>query len=438
MLRALTEAGIKIDIFAGRGVGAVAALFGAVDRGASLWDADGLWRDQPGLGRLYRWRWPWRMLAVLLLAALLALLTPLLAILAVAVTYPVALVLQLAAGAGGTAAARRLFEFAAVVQDPAWFGNWVPRLVTLVLVGAVASIVVLTIRQRSQGLQRRSRDSVLWRALGAPFDGAVAARWIRASFWRHLKGVVAIAEPTAADLSKRYADLLAENLGQPGYGELMIVVHDLDAQRDIVFALLAEPYRRTFFGDAASGEAGGRRAELVDLAGLGQGHVADAVGASLSVPIATEPHLMTYPLDSFWRGETHRLHDRTDALARLLQELSAAGVEQVVLVSADPALDGPHALRPVVFEPRRRFGEWLASAETAAVRDATSALFDRFSGVFHVRPVHNPLGPFDLLGAYDEHSDRPFDLTELIARGYEDAYRQFVEPIVGEAAHDEA
>ena len=48
-----------------------------------------------------------------------------------------------------------------------------------------------------------------------------------------------------------------------------------------------------------------------------------------------------------------------------------------------------------------------------------------------IRPGHNPVGPLDLAGAYDERSDRHQPLTELVERGYEDAYRQFIEPVVG-------
>ena len=48
-----------------------------------------------------------------------------------------------------------------------------------------------------------------------------------------------------------------------------------------------------------------------------------------------------------------------------------------------------------------------------------------------VRPAHNPLTPLDFGGHYDERSDRRQTLGELVDRGYEDAYRQFIEPIVG-------
>ena len=47
-----------------------------------------------------------------------------------------------------------------------------------------------------------------------------------------------------------------------------------------------------------------------------------------------------------------------------------------------------------------------------------------------IRPAHNPVGPLDLDGAFDERSDRRQGLGELLDRGYEDAYRQFIEPVV--------
>ncbi len=43
-LRALQEAGVKLDIVGGRGIGALAAVLAAVDGGAQLWEAGGFWR----------------------------------------------------------------------------------------------------------------------------------------------------------------------------------------------------------------------------------------------------------------------------------------------------------------------------------------------------------------------------------------------------------
>src|SRR5687767_15728948 len=55
VLRALHEAGVKIDVVAGRGIGAVGALFSAIDGAQRLWDENGLWRVPAARG-MYVWQ----------------------------------------------------------------------------------------------------------------------------------------------------------------------------------------------------------------------------------------------------------------------------------------------------------------------------------------------------------------------------------------------
>src|SRR2546425_3304145 len=55
VLRALHEAGVKLDIVAGQGVGVVGALFAAVDGAQRLWDEKGFWRSA-AVRTLYGWR----------------------------------------------------------------------------------------------------------------------------------------------------------------------------------------------------------------------------------------------------------------------------------------------------------------------------------------------------------------------------------------------
>ncbi len=55
----------------------------------------------------------------------------------------------------------------------------------------------------------------------------------------------------------------------------------------------------------------------------------------------------------------------------------------------------------------------------------------RFAGLYVIRPEHNPVGPLDFAGVHDERSDRRYSVAELVDRGYEDAYRQFIDPVVG-------
>ena len=44
VLRALEEAGVKLDLCAGHGVGAANAALAAIGGQANLWDAAGVWR----------------------------------------------------------------------------------------------------------------------------------------------------------------------------------------------------------------------------------------------------------------------------------------------------------------------------------------------------------------------------------------------------------
>jgi hypothetical protein len=252
-----------------------------------------------------------------------------------------------------------------------------------------------------------------------------------ASLWDLVQGGARIKQPTPADLSARYVELLSDNVGQPGFRELVIAAHDLDTRRDIVFALVAESRRRDLIRRERSAEAEVRRAEVVDLSGAGRAHLADAVAGALSVGVVTDAHPMTFAPDSYWRGETHRLCDRPGVLSRLLDELIELGVEQAVIVSAATAVEGPHALTAGRLDGKGRVGEYLAAADVSAVRDALQFAAVRLPRVFTIHPAHNPIGPFDFAGGYDDRSDRRQPLSELLTRGYEDAYHQFIEPVVG-------
>src|SRR5215203_456165 len=75
VLRALQEAGVKIDVVAGQGVGAGAAMLAAIDGAARLWDAGGIWRSH-AVQRLYTWRLPLRVAAWIGLVLVAILLVP--------------------------------------------------------------------------------------------------------------------------------------------------------------------------------------------------------------------------------------------------------------------------------------------------------------------------------------------------------------------------
>ena len=354
VLKALTEAGVKIDLLAGHGAGVMTALCGAIDGGARLWDAAGPWTD-PRLGHSYRWRPALRLAAAGLVAAAVILAAPLLVLVFAAVMYAASLLVALANLPDLSARLVGIYRGAIeALFNPPLLPTMVPRALVLALLAVLG--VLLTAAVRAVWLERSRRrlsGAFWWRLVGAPLDGREPAGALVDALWRLVRGASSAPRPVPAEIGRRYVDVLVDNLGQPGFREMLVGVHDLDARRDLVGAVLSADARRTF--DARRDALGLREAEVVDLTGSARDLVVDFLVGAQQLPVASAPHLVQFPADGYWRGEMHRLCDR---------------------------------------------------------------------------PEHNPIGPFDFGGAYDEASDRRRTVPELIQQGYGDAYRQFVEPIV--------
>ena len=434
VLRALHEAGIKIDLVAGRGIGVASALFAAIDGGSRLWENTGLWKGAAAR-RLYGWRPALRLAAYAGVAAFVLLCLPV-ALLAAAVLVGLAGTVATLIGLGnwGSRLTGAYTSWIDTLFAPDAIPTVIPRLVVFALLIGLAIVAGSALsgylRHR---VRRRSRPGAFWRILGPPLTADPLTARCVAELWSLIRGAAPLATPSRTELARKYVELLQENLGQPGFREVLLTVHDVDARRDIVFALLAQPQRGRFFS-RPSGEAGARTLETFDLAGVSRDHVFDALAAALAVPLATEPHLVTFAAEGPWRGETHRLCDRPESLARVIEEAAAAGAEQLVIVAPSVSGAGPHELSGGRAELRGRVGEQLAAFEAASLRDALAMSGERFAAVFVIRPAHLPLMPLDFGGVYDERSDRTQTVGELADRGYEDAYRQFIEPVVGAGA----
>jgi hypothetical protein len=390
VLRALQEAGVKVDVVAGQGVGAAGAVLAAIDGGSTLWEAGGIWRS-PASHRFYGWTRPLEIvrrslqltLALLIIAAILFV------------------------GVDATASVWKILG--AVVAVP------------LVAIGATIALA------RWRARPRRAAGGAWWSVAGAPFDPNPPIDAFSDAVWQLIRGAARDLHPSG-EAGRRYAEVLGENLGQPAFRELMIIATDLDSRSDVVAAMLREPYRRDFIAPRPGRE---RRAEALDLAGLGRDHALDLMAAALTPPVACEPRLVTFAADGYWRGETHRLCDRPGSVIRLFEELAGAGVSQLIVVSAVPVSTAPHRLRVSRLDLRSRLGEFLAAAEASALRDAIDLALLRFDSFYVIGPAHNPIGAFDVGGAYDEASDRRHSTIELMERAYEDAYHQFIDPVVG-------
>jgi hypothetical protein len=426
VLRALHEAGVKLDIVAAHGVGVVGALFAAVDGAHRLWDERGIWRSA-SVRHLYPWRSTLRLLTATLAVALVLVAFPLLAMAAGLVVFPIDFLLKMVGLSGGglTSWYVRLAEAAFSAEG---LPTWLPRIVVLVL-GAAA--VAAATSAYWESLSGRQRGSFWWRIVPAPLAAEPAIELCWATLWELIRGATQLKQPPRTDLARRYAELLADNLGQPGFRELLLVAHDVDAGRDLIFALVNEGRRRDLLRRARSHEAEERRASVLDLAGIGRDHLTDAVAGALTVPLASAFHPIHFSPDGYWRGERHRLADRPSALERIVDELLDLSVEQIVLISSAPESPGPHTLGAARLDGRGRIGEYLRSAEAAIVHDVVSLVRERGPRIYVIRPEHNPIGPFDFSNAFDDRSARRPTLNELMNRGYEDAYHQFIEPVVG-------
>jgi hypothetical protein len=431
VLRALAESGVKIDVIAAQGAGSIGALTGAVDGGAPFWADDGPW-TQPALQQSYRWRRSLRLAVLALASAAVIVLSPLLVILLATVVYALGMLASLASFPEISARLIGLYSHVlGWLFDPPILPTIVPRLVVLAFVAVLAVLVLPAWQARRQRrTRRRSRGLWLWHLLSHPLDERQPEEFARGVL-RTLTQADGRGQTGDADLGRRYVELVSENFGQPGFRELLLGVHDIDGRRDVVLGVVSPQWQSAFMTRRVG--AGPREAEAIDVTGGGddeRGLVADALLASLRIPMVSASHDVELPLAGYWRGERHRWCDRPELTTRLIDEVARIGVEQVILVAPAPPAALPHDLRSRAADLRDRAGETLRSMESAAFQEGWSAAASRFSGVFAIRPDHNPIGPFSFDGAYDEASDRRRSLPELIRQGYSDAYRQFIEPVV--------
>ena len=429
VLKALHEAGIKIDLVAGHGPGAANALGAAIDGGARLWDSSGPW-SSGALSRAYRWRSALRVFWFGLAVTAVVLLSPLIVMLAAALFYAAGM---LAALLNFTNASQWLVgvyqRTVEILFDPPILPTIIPRAVVLTLLIVVGVLVFSAVRALMQEKSRRRvAGGFWWRLVGAPLAADEPGRILASTLWTLVRGASAQPAPEFGDIGRRYVEVLTDNLGQPGFREVLIGVHDLDGRRDLVGAVLAPAGRGRFEPRRRGG--GPREAETVDFTGPQRDLVVDFVMGAVRLPVATAPWPVAFAADSYWRGERHHICDRPELGLRLLDEAANVGAEQIVLVSPAPAPAAPHGLRSRPANLRSRIGDSVRSVETAAFDDLCQAALGRFSGVFVVRPLHNPIGPFDFDGVYDEASDRRATLSELMKQGYDDAYRCFIEPVV--------
>jgi len=443
VLRALDESGVKVDVVVGSGIGALTAAFWAVDGGNRLYGKTGFWADVDWRS-IYRIR-PLVVVALALLACSFGVfLLPLALGLLGGLLFPLILI-----------ADRASPGLPSRVLGPLWVapeslsGPYLAALAMPIFFLALVSIGALTY--------------LLWRdrrRIAESFESLIDAHpgeaRLRRGLWDVARGAALNdSPPDDAELGRRFVALASENLGQPGFRELVLRAADLDTGGVLPFALLFDEHRAAFLSARGARREGGHAA--VDLRAPGMDALLfDAVVTGILSPVAGPLRRVSFPRGGAFSGETHRLTDATLVAETGLADALAAGAEQVIVVSAAPQEARRNPRRR---GPRARLDATLASLEAQALAtdlaeaqrmnriiatlghrtdDGGRAWEDPASGRLYrelplwvIRPQERSVGPGEFDGARDPATEVVQTVSDLLEQGYHDAYRQFVEPVVG-------
>src|SRR5260370_10716879 len=191
VLRALHEAGVKIDVVAGRGIGVVSALFAAIDGAQRLWDDNGFWRS-PNVATLYGWRIVPR-IAVGALGVSFAMVAVPIAVAALGLlVFPIDFTLKMV----GVGAAGGLVQAYLHAADAVFAADMLPtgpaRLVLLVLGAAGAAALVDGWLARG----RKVRGPIWWYAIRPVVSSSEAVRHCWRMMWDLVRGAANLKEPS--------------------------------------------------------------------------------------------------------------------------------------------------------------------------------------------------------------------------------------------------
>jgi hypothetical protein len=438
VLKALDESGVKIDVVVGSGAGAVSAAFAAVAGGAALYGPGGFWE---GLDwdALYRLRPAVRAGLFLVGCSLGVLLLPVGLAVVAGLLFPVLLILEMIVpGLTGRVAAQAWVPDA--LRAPYLAALALPVLAMLVL--ALVAAGFAWSRDR-----RRLAERFEW-----ILDATPACDRVLGALGHLVRGTAQKVNTADRDLGARFVAVAGENLGQPGFRELVLRTADLDSGGALSFALLGDDHRAGLMGRGKDG--------VLDLRAPGYAPLlVDAVLTGVLPPVLTAVRRITFPKGGPSAGETHRITDAALAGGCGLSEALAAGADQVIVVSPCteiaqplPRRRGPRALGDGILATLERqallheieaaermnrmvetLGHETDDHERAWQDPATGRTYRLFS-LYVVRPERRSLGPLEFDGAQDPTSEVLEDPMDLMEQGYSDAYRLFVEPVVGAGA----
>lgn len=440
VLRALDESGVKIDLVVGSGIGVVTAAFAAVGGGPKLYGPDGFW-TQVRWSSFYRLRPTVRLALSLLGVSFVIIALPVLLGLLLGILSALLLIADRVSPGVASRALALLWVAPERLSGPYLAAQALP-VFALALLAVVATAVVY--------LRDRRRFAEAFESF---LDAAPGLERLKRSLWAVARGAaLSGGAPSDAELGRRYVALLAENLGEPGFRELVLRAADLDRGDALAFVLLREDH------GSASAAHEGALADAVDLlAGGNDALLFDALATGLLCPMAMPLRRVSFPRGAVHAGETHRLTDATFAGGSGIREALAAGAEQVVVVTGVPEAVVPLARRR---GPLARLDGAVRALERRAAEEVDDAWRvnrmlgslgsrggngrgsweDPASGrtyseidLWAIRPDRRALGPMELDGASDPSTEVLQTTDDLLELGFRDAYRQFIEPVVGQS-----
>jgi hypothetical protein len=446
-LKALDEAGVKIDVVVGTGIGTLAATFAAVAGGPRLYGPGGFWE---GVNRraLFRLRFAARAAWLIMGMAFAVFLLPVLAAILAGVLVVPVLILDVIAPGFASRTLATLDATPDALRGLYLSALAVPSFLISLLAGVSTAWALLKNR-------RHATESLEYLIDTRPARERALRR-----LWEVTHGsVLAASVPGESELGRRVVALVVESLGQPGFRELILRATDMETGHAASFILLGDESRATFLATRRATTVEGAQ-RVVDLRSPGlEAYLTDALLAGLLAPLLAPLRRLVFPKTGLSAGGTRRFADASLACGCGLADALAAGAEQIILVTGMPA-------EPINWAGRR--GPWaavdavLATAERSGIEaelDETERLNrvvetvghpgvngqrqwqDPLNGrilqaveVYVIRPERRTLGPLAFDGVRDSTSDLVETPEDLMQHGYQDAHRLFLGPVVGATA----
>ena len=418
-VKALEQAGVRIDLVLGKGVGALVATFSAIQSSNKLLGEGGLFSSVQDTGT-WRLRTPYRLALFCLTAAFVVFVSP--ALLAVLLL----LALPFIAAARIVAPAAMATLFGRIQEHIAAFSAELDPIYLRAMAFPIAILfAVLLVGWLLPGLFRRTareaREGGVARFLGdglvqiSPFSEA-----LRRTLWEVVRGASTETHPPQnADLGNCYRDILSASLGQPGFSELIFYALDMDSGQEVPFVLLKDRWLNRM---AARGPGSGTLvSEPASLAGESGPLLFDALTAAVSSPGLAPGVPLRLPLVGRHAGEVHRFASSLLAGQSMIADAMSAGAEQVIYISGSPGGSPDETGIPAKLAAaavRQSLENDLRWADQAGLT------------IFTVRPDKPRLGLFEFGGRALPGGER-LESAALAAHGERDTFRLFIRPFVG-------